>query len=249
MLNLFFQNKTIKKEEPLKIKPIHYQRINFFKYFKNNGYVKKILCLYEDVRCIPDVAYFNYSNDRATTDIPCIDKEIFIISNYDNENGIRTYTLVQTDFSIPIKYKVLMIKNSKDCDVNLTNPKYEIYEYIRNNNLVEIKDKPEIKQPQIDFGYGKIIIEVLDSLNKANKENKIYNKDELFHLILENIKLSKSFIKSFDSTEEERIMNIRVKHRVMYYLDIIFGNCNNYLTICKALGKGKEYQENYYYNI
>ncbi|APR02626.1 hypothetical protein CLQ_13918 (plasmid) [Clostridium botulinum Af84] len=142
-----------------------------------------------------------------------------------------------------------MIKNSKDCDVNLTNPKYEIYEYIRNNNLVEIKDKPEIKQPQIDFGYGKIIIEVLDSLNKANKENKIYNKDELFHLILENIKLSKSFIKSFDSTEEERIMNIRVKHRAMYYLDIIFGNCNNYLTICKALGKGKEYQENYYYNI
>ncbi|ACA57411.1 hypothetical protein HYH96_17835 [Clostridium botulinum] len=46
MLNLFFQNKTIKKEEPLKIKPIHYQRINFFKYFKNNGYVKKIFCLY-----------------------------------------------------------------------------------------------------------------------------------------------------------------------------------------------------------
>ncbi len=41
MLNLFFQNKTIKKEEPLKIKPIHYQRINFFKYFKNNGYVKR----------------------------------------------------------------------------------------------------------------------------------------------------------------------------------------------------------------
>ncbi|BAO05101.1 hypothetical protein CF067_17025 [Clostridium sporogenes] len=250
MLDSFFKKKNVEQGEPLKINPIHYERINFFKDFKNNGYVKKVICIYEDVRCLPDVTYFNYSNDRATTDISCIDKQIFIISDYDNENNTRTYTLVQTDFSIPIKYKVLMIKNSKDCDVNRTNPKYEIYKYIRNNNLVEIKDKPKIKQPQIDFGYGKIIIEVLEHLGTSNRESKIYNKNELFDLVLKNIGSSQYFMKCVDSIKDEETMNLRVKNRAMYYLNIIFDNCNkNTITIYEALSNGIKCQENYYYNI
>lgn len=244
MENLLFKKKNVEQAEILKLNPIHYERINFFKDFKNNGYVKKVLCLYEDCRYNADVTYFN---DRDKTDIPCIDKEIFIISNYDHENKINTYTLVQMDFSIPIKYKILMSESLED---NSTNSKHEIYKYIRENKLVEIKDKPVMKNPQIDFGYGSIIIEILENLNKSSKENIKYKKDELFELILKNVRLSKSFIKSTDSMKHENTMNVRVKNRAMYYLDIIFDNCNEeVLTIYEVFKSGRKYQENYYYNI
>lgn len=41
---MIFKSKNIDKQ--IKINNIHYERINFFKDFKNNGYVKKnTLCL------------------------------------------------------------------------------------------------------------------------------------------------------------------------------------------------------------
>jgi len=233
------------KTEVLILNTIHYERVNFFKDFKNNGYVKRVLCLYSNVTINSDVVYFN---DRNKTEIPCIDNEIFIISNYDHEKKVNTYVLVQTDFSIPLKYKILMTKKSDN--IIDRNPKFEIYKYIRENNLVEIKDNPEIKKPQIDDGYGNIFVEVLESLNDSIKEKNKYNKDDLNDIILQNLKSSKSFMKSADSVEHERIMNIRTKHRVFDYLDIIFHfNGQDILSIQEALIIGKEYQKNYYYNI
>lgn len=38
---------------------IKYERVNFFKDFKINGYVKKVLYLYKDPNINPDVVYFN----------------------------------------------------------------------------------------------------------------------------------------------------------------------------------------------
>lgn len=188
-----------------------------------------------------------YFNDRSRTEVPCIDNEIFIISNYDHENKINTYTLVQIDFSIPIKFKILMSQNSEDCH---TNPKYEIYKYIRENKLVKIKDKPEMKRPQIDFGYGSIILEVLEILKISNEENKNYTKKEFYDLILENVKFSESYKESADSIQDEKTMYLRVKNRAMDYLDIIFdGYHKGSITIYQAFAIGKRYQENYYYNI
>lgn len=244
MKNLFFKKEIVEQDEQLKANPIHYERINFFKDFKNNGYVKKVLCLYEDNS---DVIYFN---DRDRTEIPCIDKEIFIISNYDHEKMIDTYTLIQTDFSIPINYKILMVENSEDCHTNFTNPKYEIYKYIRENKLVEIKDKPIMKKPQIDFGYGSIIVEILGSLKTATKENKEYAKNEFYDLILKNVNLSEEYKKGVDRIKNERTIFIRVKNRAMMYLDIIFnGYDKDTITINEAFSIGKKYQDNYYYNI
>lgn len=240
MLSLLFKKKNEEQGTTLESNPLKYKRINFFNDFKNIGYVQKVICMYEDVTSIPDTVYFNYSNDRATTDIPCIDKEIFIISDYNKENGVHTYTLVQIDFSMPIKYKVLISKDSAT----------GLYKYIRENRLVEIKDNPAIKQPQIDFGYGKIVIEILDTLDTSDKNIKKYNETELFALILQNVKSSKYFMECTEDGNYEKIMYLRVKNKAMHYLDIIFDNCNkDILTINEALNYGKKYQNNYYYNI
>lgn len=75
MINKIF--KIQKKNKIEKINNIKYERVNFFNYFKNNGYVKKILTMYEDES--PADAVF-YNDRRAKTEIPCIDKEIFMNS-------------------------------------------------------------------------------------------------------------------------------------------------------------------------
>lgn len=241
---LFSKRINLEQIKSLEFKPNHYERINFFKDFKNNGYTKRVLCLYEDLMLNSDVVYFN---DRDMTEIPCIDKDVFIISNYNHKINVNTYTLVQVDFSIPIKYKILMSENTKDSS---SNPKYLIYKYIRENKLVEIKNEPEIKNPQIDFGYGEIIIEVLEGLNKSTNKGYQYDKNKLFDSILDNVTLSKSFIESADSINDERTMCIRTKNRAMQYLDIIFNVCNkDLITIDEALEAGKKCQENYHYNI
>lgn len=136
-----------------------------------------------------------------------------------------------------------MSKNSEE-----VNAKYEIYNYIKENNLVEIKESPISKEPQIDFGYGSIIVEVLQNLNESIKENKKYDKNELFKLILKNVSSSKSFIKNLETLKNKEVMTLRVKNRAMYYLDIIFGD-NETLSIYDAFNKCIKYQENYYYNV
>lgn len=247
MKNLIFKKKDLKQEEISQINSNHYERMNFFHYFKNNGYVKKVLCLYKDTQINADVVYYN---DRDMTEISCTDKEVFIISNYDHEKSINTYTLVQTDFTVPINFRVIMIENSEDCRINFTDPKYEIYKYIREHNLVEIKNKPIMKKPQIDFGYGSILVEILENLKTVIKENRTYNKNELYNLILENVNLSELYKEDINSVKDERTMLIRVKYRVMIYLDIIFnGYDKDVITIHEALAIGKKYQENYYYNV
>ena len=67
MINIF-KKKNIEQEEPLR-NIIHFERINFLNKFKNNGYVKKIICLYEDNTLNEDGVYFN---DRDMTEVACM---------------------------------------------------------------------------------------------------------------------------------------------------------------------------------
>lgn len=245
-MNKFLSKNKGKKEDLTTNFPV-YERINFLKYFKNNGYVKKVLCLYKDTRTNSDVVYYN---DRDRTNIPCIDKDVFIISNYNHANNVDTYTLVQVDFSLPEKYKIIMSESASRGE-SYGHPKSKLYEYIRENNLVEIKDKPEVKSPQIDFGYGKIVLEILEGLFISNSYTDNYDKKQLFDLILNNVELSKQFLESAKSIESKRTMKIRVKNRLSYYyLDIIFEVINkDKISISDAIYTVKRCQENYYYNI
>lgn len=238
--------KNVVKGELSKINSINYERINFFYYFKNNGCVMKVLCLYEDVEIKSDVVYFK---NIDKTEIPCINKEIFIILNH-KKNNIDTYTLIQTDFTIPIKFRVLMVKNSEEQYLNGFNNPKDIYEYIRKNKLVEIKDKPAMKSPQIDFGYGSVIIEILESLKTDIKGNKEYNKDQFYDLILENVNLSEKYKKCIVNIEDEETMFGRIKFRAIKYINIIFnGYEKDIITIYEAFNIAQKYQENYYYNV
>ncbi|MFJ8528462.1 hypothetical protein [Bacillus sp. NPDC094106] len=219
----------------------HYERINFLKDFRNNGYVKKVLCVYEDV-FYGDVVYYN---NREKTDIPCIENDIFILSNY--KDGINTYTLVQIDFSIPSKYKILLQKDSKE----VTHPKEELYEYIKMNHLVETKDKPTAKKPQIDLSYGSIFVDVLMNLNESHNDKLLrYNQENLFELIQDNAHLSNKYKKFESEFDNERTPKIRFDSRALNYIQIIFDNCNKEeLTINELLIYALTYQENYYYNL
>lgn len=233
------------KQEDVRIPATNrYERINFLKDFKNNGYTKKVICLYKNPDINSDVVYYN---DREMTSIPCINNDILILSNYDHKNHINTYTLIQVDFSLYCKYKIIM----SEVDTEFTYAaKLKLYKYIRENNLVEIKDNPEIKSPQIDFGYGTIIIEVLEGLLVSNIGNKKYTNNELSKMILENVELSKEFNKASDSINDKRVMKIRVRNRVDKYIRIIFtlsGSCE--LSLIDAIHNGKKGQENYYYNL
>lgn len=229
------------KDAKRKVVPPHYERINFLRDFKNNGYVKKVLCLYEGNSFV-DVVYYN---DREITEIPCLDKEIFIIANYDNR--VNTYTLVQMDFSIPLNYKILMIKDTREH----LYPLKELYKYIRKEKLVEIKKGvPSIKQPQIDFCYGDMLIEVLEHLDLLNQAELLYHENELNELILKNVRLSKKFTEHENEFERKEIANIRFNNRVIVYINLIYYQCEKEkLTISEVLKYVKKYQRNYYYNL
>lgn len=226
---------------------IHYERINFRVDFKNKGYVKKVLSLYEregsgrTPNHFPDIDVVYYNN-REQTNVPCLDKEILIISNY-NE-GINTYTLVQTDFSIPTKYKILLIKNNRECSC----PKGDLFNYIRDCKLVEIKkERPLAKQPQIDDGYGSILVEILESLNP---KEVFYHENKLNELIMENASLSNMFLEFEREFKHRETASIRLNNRVRTHVNLIYSHSDKEeLTIKEVLQLAKKYQENYYYNI
>lgn len=228
-----------KKTESLSL-PQHYERINFRKDFKNNGYVKKVLCLYRHQ--ISDVVYYN---DRDTTEVPCIDKEIFIISNY---NTLNSYTLVQIDFSIPLKYRVLMKKDSSESE----NPKGELYKYIRKHKLVEIRNKfPEEKQPQIDFDHGTMLIEVLEYLlSKESVQDTKYHENILVSSVVNNRRYSIKYSNYENQFEYKKTGYIRFENRVKFFMSKIYNYSEkSELTIQEVLKISRKFQENYYYNI
>lgn len=240
-----FKWKNIKRKEVVANAPIRYERINFRKDFKNNSYVKKILCLYErDIETTRNLASERdvlYYNDRTQTEIPCIDKEILIISDF--QNGSR-YILVQTDFSLPNKYKILMIKNSKEC----SNPKDDLFNYIRKEKLVEIKEeRPEKKQPQIDNGYGNILMEVLESLNMYEET---LDEDRLNNLIMENKHLSNRFVAFEKELNSKVASDSRFGNHSRGFVRLIYAHSSKKeLTIKEVLLIARQFQTNYYYNL
>lgn len=227
--------------------PIHYERINILKDFKNNGYVKKVLSLYYEGGS-DDVYY----TDRETTEIPCIDKEILIISDYND--GVNTYTLVQIDFSLPKKYRKLMSckykqNNSMSLKFSL---KRKIYEYIRKNRLVELRFRESInKQPQIDLGYGTMLLEILESISKIDEsQNTFYSETDFIELIANNLLLSKSLVELGETFDEKETIKFRFNNRLETYTHLVFINSNKEkLTLKCILDKVKLYQNNYYYNL
>lgn len=237
-----------KKEMNLLSAQNKYERINFRKTFMNKGYVKKILCLYDNEAS--DVVYFN---EREMTNVPCIDKDIFIISDCCNEdmnfhpiNPIRSYTLVQIDFSTPCYYKVLMVKNS----IESNDPKGDVYKYIRDNNLVEIKkESRNAKHPQIDFGYGNILVEILTNLRDKTKTVSIYSEKELNDLIYENRRYSPMYIEE-EKHLSEYTSQIRLKNHVAHYLRMVYEDHQmDSLHLQSVLTCVKKFQTNYYYNL
>jgi len=253
-------SKKVVELEPIKYTPIHYERINFLNTFKHNGYTKRILNVY-DYKChtASDVVYFN---NRAMTDIACTDKELFILSNYDHDININTYTLVQTDFSLPDKLKILMVQSENGFDHpdgSSKGGKHLLYKYLEENQMLETKSLP-IKSPQIDDGYGTIMLEIFEALKENGAK---YSKEELLALLLENANLSKKFLKAVKSANDadcvgkrigfdsdyERSMLIRTENRSGNFLEIIFANHEvEKLTIEEVCMYTKEYQENYIYN-
>lgn len=97
----------------------------------------------------------------------------------------------------------------------------------------------------IDFGYGSIVVEIIENLEILIKEIKRYKEKDLFDLILENVESSKLYI---DNSIDKETMTLRFKNRLMKYLDIIYGTSDE-LTISEALFNAKNYQENYLYNL
>lgn len=204
------ENGIEKGETVFKLK---YERINFAKFFRNNGYVKKILYVYnEEV----DGVYYNNKEKR---EIPCCDGEVFITSHSSYEEKKSIYNLVRVDFSIPKKLCVLMSSNDKT----------DLFECIKREKLVEIKEKNELEYKDILGGYEEIFLEILDELIKKDEEkNKTYNQDEIVELIVDNTNLSTE-IKKYSEDEELRMtLKIRIKNRAKLFTEHIFEQIMNF---------------------
>lgn len=232
---------------------IHYETINFFNDFRHNGYVLKVLSISK----FGHIRGFYY-NDRAMTEVPCIDDEIFIISNHNHENKINTYTLIQIDFSIDKKYKILLQKDTNDIkNTENHSPKKLLEKYILENGLVEVTVIPP-KGFQIEDGMGNVLQEVFENL-LADK--RMYTEKELFQILLNNIDLSKTYqdkVKVEKERKKDKIYaskddlashrRIRAMSRIT--LDMIFDiDKPNKMTIEYVLMWLKRGKENYHYNI
>lgn len=223
--------------------PIQYERINFLKEFKNNGHVEKVLSLIETKhKPYFECDVFNY-DDRERTEIPCIDKEVFIVCDF--TNGVNTYTLVQVDFSISSKLKVLTVSDSKKSK----NPKAEMYKFMAKNGLVHVKTGGmPTKKPQIDQSFGTMFIQVLEGLIK--KENKSYQQEELLQLLLNNTSLSVDYVKVSAHFDSKEMFKQRFEQRSIKYLDLIYSNAkSDVIALYEILNLAKEYKKNYDYNL
>lgn len=96
-------------------KPVY---INFHKDFKNTGYVRKIhtiqrkKCITGDTFHIGSSTFF-IKDER--THIPCYDKDILVLSDYFTDSYMTFHNkliLIECDFSLPKKYKILCIKEA-----------------------------------------------------------------------------------------------------------------------------------------
>lgn len=229
--------------------PIRYERVNFLKEFEIiNGYVMKVLCLYEESN-LEDCVYFN---KREITDIPCIDKEVFILGSY-NDN-FNTYTLLQIDFSMPSNYKILMsLSIEKEVASKKVNSKKELFDYIRDYNLVEIRSgKPEKKQPQIEPLWGSLLIETIERLQELSQSEVevSYPYDKMEQLIMDNAPYSDIY-KNYESQfESNRTATIRLRNRITSSLGRVFicsgKDSLTYKEMFKIIDKC---QENYHYNL
>lgn len=221
---------------------IQYERINFLKEFNNKGHVEKVLSLTETKRKpYFECDVFNYE-DRERTEIPCINNEVFIVCDY--TNGTNIYSLVQVDFSISSKLKVLMVSDSKKSK----NPKADLYKYMDENGMVQIKVGESSKKPQIDQSFGDMFIEVLEGLIK--KENRGYQQEELLKLLLDNTSLSANYVKVSAHFGSQGMFKERFKQRSDKYLDLIYSNAKSgVITLYEVLNLAKEYKKNYDYNL
>lgn len=229
--------------------PIRYERVNFLKEFEIiNGYVMKVLCLYEESN-LEDGVYFN---KREITDIPCIDKEIFILGSY-NDN-FNTYTLLQIDFSMPSNYKILMsLSIEKEIGSKRVNSKKELFDYIRDYNLVEIRSgKPEKKQPQIEPLWGSLLIETIKRLQELSQSEVevSYHYDKMEQLIMDNAPYSDIY-KNYESQfESNRTATIRLRNRITSSLGKVFiCSGKDSLTYKELFEIIDKCQENYHYNL
>lgn len=223
--------------------PIQYERINFFKEFNNTGQVEKVLSLIETkYKPYFECDVFNY-DDRERTEIPCVDKEVFIVCDF--ANGVNTYTLVQVDFSISSKLKILTVSDSKKSK----NPKEEIYKFMAKNGLVQVKTEGMYsKKPQIDKGFGSMFIQILEGLIK--KENKGYQQEELLQLLLDNTSLSVDYGKVSAHFGSKEMFKQRFEQRSIKYLELIYSNAkSDVVALSEVINLAKEYKKNYDYNL
>lgn len=227
--------------------PIHYERVNFLNEFEvSNGYVMKVLCIYEESNFEDGVYY----NNREIADIPCVDKEIFIVSNY-NDN-FNTYILLQIDFSMPSNYKILMsLSIEKEMARKKVNSKKVLLEYLRDENLVEIlSGKPKKKAPQIEPLWGSLLIEIIERLQKLCHSEVSYQYDKMEQLILDNAPYSDIY-KNYESQfESNHTATIRLRNRITHSLGRVFiFSEKDLLTYKEMLEIIDKCQENYHYNL